>query len=206
MSKIALSGNASGTGTLTIAAPNTDTDRTLTLPDATGTLATTADIPSVNPFTLGTAVASTSGTAIDFTGIPSWAKRVTVMLNGVSLSGTSGVLVRIGSTSFSTTGYASSCAAINGGTNQLGPTTGFLVAYALVSSADAFTGRATLSLLGSNRWVLSGNMQSSAAAGSILLSSGGSPALAGALDRVRFTTLNGTDTFDAGTINISYEG
>jgi hypothetical protein len=42
MSKIALSGNASGTGTLTIAAPNTSTDRTLTLPDATGTILTTA--------------------------------------------------------------------------------------------------------------------------------------------------------------------
>jgi hypothetical protein len=41
MSKIALSGNASGTGTLTIAAPNTSTDRTLTLPDNTGTIITT---------------------------------------------------------------------------------------------------------------------------------------------------------------------
>jgi hypothetical protein len=40
MSKIALSGNASGTGTLTIAAPNTSTDRTLTLPDSSGTVAT----------------------------------------------------------------------------------------------------------------------------------------------------------------------
>ena len=40
MSKISLSGNASGTGTLTIAAPNTNTDRTLNLPDSAGTLAT----------------------------------------------------------------------------------------------------------------------------------------------------------------------
>lgn len=40
MSKITLSGNASGTGTLTIASPNTDTDRTLTLPDETGTVST----------------------------------------------------------------------------------------------------------------------------------------------------------------------
>lgn len=41
MSKITLSPNVSGTGTLTIAAPNTNTDRTLTLPDATGTLVNT---------------------------------------------------------------------------------------------------------------------------------------------------------------------
>ena len=40
MSKIAVAGNASGTGTLTIAAPNTNSDRTLTLPDATGTFVT----------------------------------------------------------------------------------------------------------------------------------------------------------------------
>ena len=42
MSKIALSGNASGTGTLTLSAPNTNTDRTLTLPDNSGTVLTTA--------------------------------------------------------------------------------------------------------------------------------------------------------------------
>jgi hypothetical protein len=42
MSKVALSGNASGTGTFTIASPNSNTDRTLTLPDNTGTILTTA--------------------------------------------------------------------------------------------------------------------------------------------------------------------
>jgi hypothetical protein len=40
MSKIAVAGNASGTGTLTIAAPNTNSDRTLTLPDVTATVIT----------------------------------------------------------------------------------------------------------------------------------------------------------------------
>jgi hypothetical protein len=34
---------------------------------------------------------------------------------------------------------------------------------------------------------------------------GGSVTLSGTLDRVRITTVNGTDTFDAGTINILYE-
>jgi len=38
MSKVAITGNASGTGTLTFAAPNTNTDRTLDLPDAAGTI------------------------------------------------------------------------------------------------------------------------------------------------------------------------
>ena len=46
MSKVKIQGNASGTGVLTVTAPNTSTDRTITLPDATGTLATTDDVPS----------------------------------------------------------------------------------------------------------------------------------------------------------------
>lgn len=41
MSKIALEGNASGTGTFTVAAPNTNTNYTITLPESSGTLATT---------------------------------------------------------------------------------------------------------------------------------------------------------------------
>ena len=44
----------------------------------------------------GTAVASTSGTSVDFTSIPSWVKRITVMFNGVSTSGTSNPLVQLG--------------------------------------------------------------------------------------------------------------
>jgi hypothetical protein len=43
MSKVKIQGHASGTGILTVTAPNTSTDRTITLPDSTGTLATTAD-------------------------------------------------------------------------------------------------------------------------------------------------------------------
>jgi hypothetical protein len=42
MSRITLSGNASGTGNFTLASPNSSTDRTLTLPDNTGTVLTTA--------------------------------------------------------------------------------------------------------------------------------------------------------------------
>jgi len=44
----------------------------------------------------GTAVASTSGTSIDFTSIPSWVKRVTVMFAGVSTNGTGSYLIQIG--------------------------------------------------------------------------------------------------------------
>jgi hypothetical protein len=46
MSKVVITGNASGTGDFTIAAPNSNTNRTLTLPDEAGTVLTTAGVPS----------------------------------------------------------------------------------------------------------------------------------------------------------------
>jgi hypothetical protein len=195
MSKIALSGNASGTGTFTFAAPGTNTDRTLTLPDASGTLARTADIPSVNPFTLGTAVASTSGTAIDFTGIPSWAKRVTVMFDGVSTNGTSAIIVRLGAGSVQATGYTGSI----GGTAY---TTGSPIVVPGLSSEN-FRGSTVILNVTSNSWVATGLASTNAPS---LTTAASSVTLSGTLDRVRITTVNGTDTFDLGTINISYEG
>ena len=48
MSKVAITGNASGSGVLTIAAPNTNTDRTLTLPDEAGTVLTSASAITQN--------------------------------------------------------------------------------------------------------------------------------------------------------------
>jgi hypothetical protein len=203
MSKIALSGNASGTGTFTFAAPGTNTDRTLTLPDASGTLARTADIPSVNPFTLGTAVTSTSGTAIDFTGIPSWAKRVTVVLDGVSTNGTGLARFQLGdSGGIETTGYLSWTQRLNATDTAGGASTsGFDCLIA--SAAAARSGQLIFSLLGSNTWTVTGGYFSGL---SQALYFSGSKTLSATLDRIRITTTNGTDTFDAGTINISYEG
>jgi hypothetical protein len=91
MSKIALSGNASGTGTFTFAAPGTNTDRTLTLPDASGTLATTADLGSVT--LLGT-IATTSGTSVTLSGLTlTDYKFLQFSINGVSSSASSCTLL-----------------------------------------------------------------------------------------------------------------
>lgn len=152
----------------------------------------------------GTAVASTSGTSIDFTGIPSWVKRVTVMFNGVSTSGTSPIQIQVGSGSVSATGYTSAAGAINGGTGQTSSTTGLPVTIA-ITAASLQSGSAILSLIASNTWVEQGVVLYTASAGAIVMSAGNSPALGGALDRVRITTVGGTDTFDAGSINILYE-
>jgi hypothetical protein len=151
----------------------------------------------------GTAVASTSGTSIDFTGLPSWVKRVTVMFDGVSTNGTSSILIQLGTSSgIESTGF-------NGGhvaTDLTVLSTGNSTAGALIvtqTAADAKHGQIVFSALGSNVWVFGGQLRLSNTQTS---SSMGSKTLSGTLDRVRITTVNGTDTFDAGTINILYEG
>jgi len=148
--------------------------------------------------TSGTAVASTSGTSIDFTSIPSWVKRITVMFNGLSTNGSAGRQVQLGAGSVQTTGYIS-VSIRSGGTVS---STSGLVLDAGANSSDATYGILTIALLGSNNWVSSSTFAfNSANAGS----SGGTVTLGGTLDRVRITTTNGTDTFDAGSINILYE-
>jgi len=148
--------------------------------------------------TLATTQATTSGTSIDFTSIPSWVKRVTVMFNGVSTNGTSIVQVQLGSGSIQTTGYISS---YQQGASGYSSTTGF--ATPGVNIADARRGAMVITLVGSNIWVetiLADTNGSSSGSG------GGSVTLSGTLDRLRLTTVGGTDAFDAGSVNIMYEG
>lgn len=149
--------------------------------------------------TLGTAQNTTSGTSIDFTGIPSWVKRIMVMLNGVSTNGTSNEILQIGSTSVQVSGYLGSAAT---NTTYGAFTTGFGLG-ATITSASILHGVATLVSLGSNVWAFSFNGTYSNAPATAQAS--GSVTLSGALDRIRLTTVNGTDTFDAGSINIFYE-
>lgn len=211
MSLISLQGGATGTGTVTLLAPITSTNRTLTLPDATGIVVSTGSTAVVTPtmltqpFTSSTAVASTSGTSIDFTGIPSWVKRITVMFVSVSTNGSSAVLLQLGSGSPTTTGYAGSCfgALASSGFGVTNYTTGF----GLGSDGGAGysrVGSVVLTLQSGNTWACAGILGQNDAAR--INSVGGVIALAATLDRVRITTVNGTDTFDAGSVNILYEG
>lgn len=202
MSSVKVSGNASGTGEFTIASPNSNTNRTLTLPDTTGTLY----IPgtTVSNIQSGTAVASTSGTSIDFTSIPSWVKRITVMFSGVSTNGTSNYLVRIGNTTFTTTGYVSTMTYVNIGANSCTGTTD-TTGYILTKDTGAalsFSGVMTICLLSNYVYVAGFNGIGN---GGPTFQGGGVLNLGSVLDRVRVTTVNGTDTFDAGSINILYE-
>lgn len=153
-----------------------------------------------------TAVASTSGTSIDFTNIPSWVKRITVMLAGVSLTTTaSALLVRIGSGSFEATGYvggyglSNSSSAANAGAN----TTGIYVS-GLNAAADTINGAIVITNVSGNLWVAQGTIfrDGTVDAG---YSIGSTKTTSGVLDRVQ-VVLDSTGAFDAGTINILYEG
>lgn len=174
------------------------TSASLTTPTLTSP--TFAGTPSGSIITSGTAVASTSGTSIDFTSIPSWVKRVTVMFRGVSTSGTSNYIVQIGAGSVDTSGYLTESWLSN--TNNANYTNGFNVRIS-PSAATTLTGHLILTSFGSNVWIASGVVGSTSAAetGNLI----GERALSGTLDRVRITTTGGTDTFDAGSINILYE-
>jgi hypothetical protein len=147
----------------------------------------------------GTAVASTSGTSIDFTSIPSWVKRITVMFNGVSTNGTSNLLIQIGSGSFTTTGYASAVHQFSNSNSS--STVGFIATSANSAAALTF-GTMIISAFGGNVWT---EIFGGAAASTSSAAGGGGVTISGTLDRIRITTVNGTDTFDAGSINILYE-
>ena len=193
MSSVVLSGDTSGTVTLTV--PAVAGTNTVTVPAGTGTMAVQGVSTNI---VSGTAVASTSGTAIDFTSIPSWVKRITVMFNGVSTSGTSNVQVQLGAGSVITTGYASGSTS---GSVNVTSTTGLLVTNSTLA-ANLTSGSLVLNNISGNTWVSNGVVYQYTSYGTV---SGGVIALSGTLDRVRITTVNGTDTFDAGSINILYE-
>ena len=202
--------NGSTSGYTEIDAPAVAGSNTLRLPSGNGSdgniLGTdgAGNLSWVNGrMVLATAQNSTSGTAVDFTGIPSWVKRVTVMFNGVSTNGTSVVQVQLGNTSFATSGYASIASGFTvTSANTLGFTTG-LSTGDTSSAAMVRFGTMVISNVSGNNWVADGGLALQGLGKHIF---SGGITLSGTLDRIRITTVNGTDTFDAGSINILYEG
>ena len=161
----------------------------------------------VGVLTSGTAVASTSGTSIDFTGIPSWVKRITCIFNVVSTNGTTSPIIQVGTSGgVVTTGYGNMAGVVtttNNTTRGTAYTNGFAVTWSGGSSSYNYTGTIVLTPLGaSNTWIATGVLNNNNQEVSI---TAGTVTLGGTLDRVRFTNQNGTDAFDAGTVNILYE-
>jgi hypothetical protein len=177
--------------------------------EATGTPSSTTFLrgdgswSSAGGITSGTAV-SASGTSVDFTGLPSTVKRITVMFNSVSLNGSALILVQLGTSSgVTTTGYAGGMALSGNAVGTQAVTFSNGVQLYGGNTANITSGAVQFLLLSGNTWVISGayGLNGIPYAGTL----GGAIALASTLDRVRITSTNGTDAFDAGTINILYE-
>lgn len=146
---------------------------------------------------------SASGTSVDFTSIPSWVKRITVMLSGISTNGTSPILIRLGdSGGIETTGYLGSASEIKATPTTNSYTNGFGV-HPNPTSANVIHGIATITNLTGNTWVYS--FTGAVSDDQSTLCGGGSKTLSDVLDRINLTTVGGTNTFDAGSINILYE-
>jgi hypothetical protein len=151
--------------------------------------------------TLGTAQTA-SGTAVDFTGIPSWAKKITVMFNGVNISGNSQIQIQLGTSSgFVVTGYSSRGYSTLGNVSG-NSTTGIPIEWN-GGTASPRTGSMTIQNISSNTFIVNG---ANATVNESFNQGFGSITLSGTLDRVRITTISGSPTFSAGTINISFEG
>jgi hypothetical protein len=185
-------------GQVTLDTPAIAGTNNLELPAATGT---------IQLLKLETSQATTSGTFKDFLNIPSWAKKITVMFNGVSTNGTSIVQIQLGTSGgIQSTGYITetySCQ--DGGTGRISATTGHTLTIN-AGSTDLIRGTATYTLLDASNgtWVSTSYVQYRTGVVSSLASS--IKTLSGTLDRVRITTVGGTDTFDAGSVNILIEG
>jgi len=213
MANTITAGNATNGGT----AISSDTSGILELktgstPTTALTISTGQVLTVVNPIqggtiTSGTAVASTSGTSIDFTSIPSWVKRITMVFNGVSVSGTQVMQIQLGTGGSPTTsGYAASAGVFvtSNVTIANSLTTGF--AFNTTGGGggtQTYSGLATFVLISGNIWICSAQVTDTT---NVRMGfGGGTVSLAGTLNMVRLTTIGGTDTFDAGSVNILYE-
>ena len=161
--------------------------------------------PSASLITSGTSVATTSGTSVVIaTGLPTWVKRISVILNGVGTNGTVGYLVQLGpSGSYTSTGYSGGGTRIGAGSgNPASSTAGFLINSGAIGGAKNMI--LTIDLVNTSfGYICSGTGYS--ASENNFYGTGGSVTLSAALAQVQITTTNGTDAFNAGSINILYE-
>ena len=152
------------------------------------------------------AISTTSGTFQDQLNIPSWAKKITLSLDSLSTNGGSSITLRLGSSSIQSSGYSAAAMVLQGGASPTGhsSTAGFDIHNATLATA-VYRGIIELSKMSGNTWAaawtvcrLNDNTQVHTGAGSVTLS--------GTLDRIRLTTVNGTDQFDAGSFSVLVEG
>jgi len=156
---------------------------------------------SASNLTRATAVASTSGTEINFESLPTGIRRITLMLSAVSTNGSSHLTVQLGdSGGYETSSYIGKVTDNYG--NYAAFSEGFRIVFD-IGPTHVEHGSLTLENIDGNTWVCTGKM--ARGDGDNLYYFAGSKSLSGECDRIRLTTATGTPTFDAGTVNIIYE-
>jgi hypothetical protein len=216
MANIITAGNSTNGGT----AISTDTSGTLNIVTGSGSGATAVTVDgSGNVVVTGTISASggvsggirsgtavsASGTSIDFTSLPTGIKRITVMFNATSLNATGAIIVQVGSGSFTTSGYAGAYGYYQnaGASSSAVLTTGFGAYAPAQTAAEVQVGVMVITNLSGNTWISAMNGTNSNTG--VGYTGSGTVTFGGVLDRVRITTVAGTSSFDAGTINILFE-
>jgi hypothetical protein len=196
MSSITINGDTSGS--VILQANATAGSSTLYLPVGIGTI--TAQNVSTN-IVSGTVISPSSGTSVLFTGIPSWAKRITVTLSNLGTGATSSAaILQLGSTTIQATGYTSVTSQLNNAAS-VAPTTYFALASAAAANMGLH-GQIILNYLGNNIWAASWTFNSTAGSGYV---GAGTVTMTGVVDRLQIGTVAGTAAFSTGSVNILYE-
>ena len=193
MSSIVISGDSSGTVTLTV--PTVAGTNTVTVPAVTGTAVVSGQNSAITASTSQTL----SGTSVSFS-IPSWTKRITVMINAATLSGSANNLIQIGNGTAETSGYVSTSVYTGFASGQATSTSGFISVNG--SSGNVNYGTFTLENLTGNTWIMTGQAMTTTT--NTMIFNSGSKTTSGTVSTLKFTTTSGTDTL-SGTINILYE-
>jgi hypothetical protein len=168
---------------------------------ATGAIQASGVTTNLYPLVLDT-VKTATGSSVEFTGIPSWAKRITVIFYDLSTTSTNAPRVQLGTvSSYETSGYAAGATAVSGGPVWSGGTNldGFLLSGQVAVNTE-LSGTLVLINPTGNVWVasLAGNNPAGFA-----VVGGGRKTLGGALTRLQLIPSLGT--FDLGSINIMWE-
>lgn len=153
----------------------------------------------------GTEQATTSGTAIDFTGIPAGVRRITVMFDNVSFNGSDSASIQLGdSGGIETTGYAGNTGIVAGASAGVitSLTSAAGIIYPGTAAADNCSGVIQIVNQSANKWLITGQTARNGTAQ--IYNTIASKTLSDVLDRIRFK-VDGASSFDAGAINIMWE-
>jgi hypothetical protein len=162
-----------------------------------------SQIPAANRLiTAATAQSPTTGTTVTFTSIPSWVKRITVMISGVSLTSNDYFGIQLGTSSgYESSGYLGAYSSLPSGGAIGGSNLSSSFIVGGFNATYTSNGLATICLVSSTTWAF--NSVTGSTGASLVITCGGTKAVATTLDRLQIIANSGT--FDAGTINILYE-